>query len=127
MAGSNVSTVKQIGFLDIVFRQIYEQKPTLKVHGFACSGVQVMKRYPWYSVDSTSWLGSVIFARPINGESSKKMLVEANLPDKKAEREFLLNKSIEEYLELEREVTEHHLKQDWHYNLTAQEELFAIG
>ena len=29
--------------------------PLLKVHGFAVTSVRLMHRYPWYSVDSTSW------------------------------------------------------------------------
>ena len=28
----------------------------LKVHGFGMTNVELMKRYPWYSVDSTSWV-----------------------------------------------------------------------
>ena len=28
----------------------------VKVHGFACTGTELVKRYPWYSVDSTSWV-----------------------------------------------------------------------
>ena len=30
--------------------------PKIKVHGFAVTGVPLMLRYPWYSVDSTSWV-----------------------------------------------------------------------
>lgn len=29
--------------------------PIIKTHGFAMTGFELMKRYPWYSVDSTSW------------------------------------------------------------------------
>ena len=28
----------------------------VRVHGFACTGIELVKRYPWYSVDSTSWV-----------------------------------------------------------------------
>lgn len=28
----------------------------IKVHGFGITSVEIMKRYPWYSVDSTSWV-----------------------------------------------------------------------
>lgn len=31
-------------------------KPLLKVHGFGLTVVDLMKRYPWYSVDSSSWV-----------------------------------------------------------------------
>lgn len=30
--------------------------PKLKVHGFGMTSLPLMKRYPWYSVDSSSWL-----------------------------------------------------------------------
>jgi hypothetical protein len=30
-------------------------QPIIKVHGFACTSVHVISRYPWYSVDSTTW------------------------------------------------------------------------
>lgn len=31
-------------------------KAKLKVHGFGMTSVSLMKRYPWYSVDSSSWV-----------------------------------------------------------------------
>lgn len=31
-------------------------KPLVKVHGFGLTGDALMRRYPWYSVDSTTWL-----------------------------------------------------------------------
>lgn len=30
--------------------------PRIKVHGFAITAVPLMERYPWYSVDSSSWV-----------------------------------------------------------------------
>jgi hypothetical protein len=30
--------------------------PTHKVHGFGMTGLTVIQRYPWYSVDSSSWI-----------------------------------------------------------------------
>lgn len=32
--------------------------PLIKVHGFAATGIDVMRHYPWFSVDSTSWIMS---------------------------------------------------------------------
>jgi len=32
-------------------------KDKVKVHGFGMTGVETLKKYPFYSVDSTSWLG----------------------------------------------------------------------
>lgn len=33
-----------------------EGNPKLKVHGFGLTSVDLMARYPWYSVDSSSWV-----------------------------------------------------------------------
>jgi hypothetical protein len=30
--------------------------PTHKIHGFGMTGLKVIRRYPWYSVDSSSWV-----------------------------------------------------------------------
>jgi hypothetical protein len=42
--------------------------PKLKVHGFAVTSLDIMMRYPWWSVDSTSWvltgrMGSIFIPR----------------------------------------------------------------
>jgi hypothetical protein len=36
-------------------------KPRLKVHAFGVTRVELMERYPWHSVDSSSWIQSAIF------------------------------------------------------------------
>jgi hypothetical protein len=35
--------------------------PRLKVHAFGITAIPVMERYPWYSVDSSSWIQSAAF------------------------------------------------------------------
>jgi len=47
--------------------------PTHKVHAMGMTSLQLMLRYPWYSVDSTSWVltgrfGSIFVPRYRNGE-----------------------------------------------------------
>lgn len=47
--------------------------PKLKVHGFAVTSLKLMLRYPWYSVDSTSWvitgrMGGIYVPRIENGK-----------------------------------------------------------
>jgi len=37
--------------------------PLYKVHGFAVTGFSLMKRYPWHSLDSTSWLQSAMYGK----------------------------------------------------------------
>lgn len=36
-------------------------RPRLKVHGFGITAIPIMARYPWYSVDSSSWIQSAAF------------------------------------------------------------------
>ncbi len=31
-------------------------RPRVRIHGFAMTAFELMRRYPWYSVDSSSWL-----------------------------------------------------------------------
>lgn len=50
-----------------------DRTPKVKVHGFAMTAYASLVRYPWYSVDSTSWakaggFGMVYFPKKINGE-----------------------------------------------------------
>lgn len=36
-------------------------RPKLKVHAFGVTSVKIMERYPWYSVDSSSWVQIGVF------------------------------------------------------------------
>lgn len=68
-------------------------KPQYKVHGFGLTSLPLMLRFPWWSVDSTSWvmtsrLGSIYVPRVIGGKYSYdtnplKVSVSAQSPDAK--------------------------------------------
>ena len=66
---------KLIKWMDECFSKYICDKngiPKVKVHGFAVTGLNLMRRYPWYSVDSTSWvitgrMGAILIPRFING------------------------------------------------------------
>lgn len=49
-------------WLDRVFTRLTDDagKPVVKVHGFGMTAIPLIFRYPWYSVDSTSWLKSTM-------------------------------------------------------------------
>lgn len=36
-------------------------RPRLKVHGFGITSIPIMERYPWFSVDSSSWIQAAAF------------------------------------------------------------------
>lgn len=85
-------------FLDKCFDVICDEKgfPKIKVHGFGVTGMKAMKRYPWYSVDSTSWLltsrtGSILvpnkletgewdYMENLPGKSTRKIAVSSISP-----------------------------------------------
>jgi len=48
-------TDRLIPFLDKCFRTVHKYWPK-KIHGFAITRTALLKRYPFYSVDSTSWI-----------------------------------------------------------------------
>ncbi len=66
-----------------------------KIHGFGLTSLKLMLRYPWYSVDSTSWvmtsrMGGVYVpicrdGKYIYNENSLKISVSSKSPDKKDE------------------------------------------
>jgi len=45
-----------VNFADPAFEYLWQKKPDCKVHGFAVTSHQLMTRYPFWSVDSTTWL-----------------------------------------------------------------------
>lgn len=49
---NDVSKKQRIQWLDQVFSKI---KNTRKTHGFGVTAREIIYRYPWYSVDSSSW------------------------------------------------------------------------
>lgn len=67
--------------------------PKVKMHGFGLTSLRLMKRYPWYSVDSTSWvvtgrMGLVYVPRFRSGgwdysQDSWKVAVSTRSPSKK--------------------------------------------
>lgn len=65
--------VKLKPYLDRVWKEFLTDPktrlPTVKVHGMAITTFHLMARYPWYSVDSTSWakvggFGDILVPRP---------------------------------------------------------------
>lgn len=82
-------------YLDRLFsKYICDEKgfPKVKVHGFGLTSIPLMVKYPWYSVDSTSWvvtgrMGSVFVPSWKNGKwnydgAAQKISVSNKSPDK---------------------------------------------
>ncbi|MFW6272194.1 MAG: hypothetical protein ACOC2U_00225, partial [bacterium] len=105
---------KLIPWLDKCFSDyICDKKgnPKIKVHGFAVIGFHLLFRYPWYSVDSTSWvitgrLGS-IFIPKFNGGNWQfdkpplKIAVSSQSPNLKDAGKHITNLSPRQRIVLE--------------------------
>ncbi len=91
-----ISTEGLIYWLDDLFQNhLCDQSgmPKVKVHGFGLTSLPLMLRYPWYSVDSTSWvvtgrMGSIYVPRDrervwVYDENSWKVAVSNRSPNKK--------------------------------------------
>lgn len=54
----NPYTVLRPALDEIFTKYLCDSKgmPTVKIHGFAATSIKMMCRYPWYSVDSASWI-----------------------------------------------------------------------
>ena len=59
LSPANDKTTKQrTAWLDNCMKHVLDEKgyPKVKFHGFAATSSRLMTRYPWYSVDSASWI-----------------------------------------------------------------------
>ena len=52
---NDYSTERKQAWLDQVFRYLGEKYPDIKTHGFGVTASVLVKRYPWYSTDSSSY------------------------------------------------------------------------
>jgi len=62
--GQEVPKTKFIHYADRIFKDICDKNgfPKVKIHGFAMTSIDLILRYPWFSVDSSSWLVSERYA-----------------------------------------------------------------
>lgn len=70
-----VPSAQRQAWLDDVFDYICDEegKPRVKTHGFGMTSVPLIFRYPWFSVDSTTWIkitanGAVYVPAVVGGE-----------------------------------------------------------
>lgn len=73
-----VSTQQMIVWLDEVWEKILchpDGTPKLKVHGFGVTSLKAMLRYPWYSVDSSSWIQYAVHGYVFLPESGVGLMI----------------------------------------------------
>lgn len=64
-------------FARIMERTLKQGKPLTKVHGFGVSADWALKRYPWYTCDSTAWLSYGRYGRSKFEKDPKQELFKA--------------------------------------------------
>ena len=77
--GVEISKSAYVEWVSSVFRLLCpasnEHKPIVQVHGFAMTGWKMLTAFPWWSVDSASWVkatafGNIYVPRKLHGEFS---------------------------------------------------------
>ena len=84
---------------DYVFNKTRDK---VKVHGLGITGESVLKRYPFYSVDSTSWIAPARYGASMRNINPQLKLSIKNNRDS----EYRLIKEIEHYKKIGQEATE---------------------
>lgn len=96
------SVQRRMKWLDKVYSIL---KANYKTHGLAATSETLLKRYPFYSVDSINWKALVIYG----GNSSKIKTIPkdkiSELVRKKGTREIMMRKEIQTYKHLQDKIT----------------------
>jgi hypothetical protein len=87
--GQEVTANKYIEWADRMFSKVIcntpNKKPAVQIHGFAMTSFPLLLRYPWWSVDSTSWMlsgamGSLYVPHRRRGVWTFDSLIRTNKP-----------------------------------------------
>ena len=105
-------------------------KDKCKVHGFGMTGMDILKRYPWYSVDSTSWIEASRRATHYEFRNGQMTMIPTSDPKKATYKSIgfsgkkkglwrlRLIHSIKEWLKLEGFVTKLWYKKGINFTIT---------
>ena len=66
-------------------------RPRLRVHGFGMTSLPLMKRYPWYSVDSSSWVQIANFGNILMPRNNAILSVSSDSPTLKEKGKNFFN------------------------------------
>lgn len=112
------STEQKMMFLDRCMDVVCDEDgmPKVKFHGFAVTSLRLMMRYPWYSVDSTTWvmharMGKIMVPRYRKGdwiydENNWNISVSSRSPDMKEAGKHISTMSPQEQEIIHRYIEE---------------------
>ncbi len=116
VAGVTIDKKAVTNFFNYCFKIIMKYKG-LKVHGFGITSFDILKQYPFYSVDSTAWLTGGQYGIMVKWEDSfrmkttlhpsmKEQMIERNIPiEMLGEYEPRLRNNIREFLKMQTQLT----------------------
>ncbi len=79
---------KNLGdFLRNVWPIIYERRPDMKVHGFGLTTLEHMMPYPFYSIDSSSYLSPVRYGLMFEFKEHKRSIIARRIPERHTSKE----------------------------------------
>ena len=135
--GGMVKSQNLDNWLELVWNIIMKEKPSLKVHGFGLTG-KIVQRYPFHSIDSSSWANGVRFANVTRFNHHKNKLYdtelwkycrEVGIKYEKGQsiigwyRNLVVNISCNAHIQFNEYITKLHEEKDFSY-LTNQIKLF---
>lgn len=116
MAGVLTDKISMINYLRFCFKTIMRYK--VKVHGFGITSSDILKEYPFYTVDSTTWLTGGQFGIICKWEADKftmKSTLHPSMKDEMIDRNIpiemfdnykqRLRNNVREFLKMEEAVT----------------------
>lgn len=87
-----ISTMQLYHWLDRIWEKYLTDgagRPKIKVHGFGLTTVKLMERYPWYSVDSSTWVQHAATGQVTVPGLAGTVQISANSPSAKVEGRHL--------------------------------------
>tara|TARA_Y100000310_G_C20460874_1_gene705297 strand:- start:85 stop:834 length:750 start_codon:yes stop_codon:yes gene_type:complete len=99
IAGERLGSKKEV-FYDYVFKKIGPVWDKCKIHGLGITGKKVLNKYPFYSVDSTSWLSFQKYgsSKAIKNKLLEKFHTKKTHYLKRDEMEIQYYKEMETYI-----------------------------
>ena len=110
---NDVNVSEKLEWQQVVLRHLYQRfgiKNLPKTHGLAVTSMRMMKQFPYYSVDSSTWSSAMRYGTMVNDEGKMRGMEEI-MPGRPNQKVFAngvnhaLRKSLENYMHIERGIT----------------------
>lgn len=110
---NDVNVKEKLKWQEIVLRHLYQKrgiKNLPKTHGLAVTSMRMMKQFPYYSVDSSTWSSAMRYGTMVNPEGKMRGMEEImpgrpNLKDMPMGISHALRLSLENYMHIEKSIT----------------------